>query len=291
MSVMMSVFSISNIVAPLNSAVKAAGAACGFFTMIDAPAVKKEGLKAPDVSASEDILFKQVTFAYPSRPHVKVLDNFDIRFEAGKLTAIVGPSGSGKSTVVGLIERWYELTMEDNDQTERISIDDENSKTSVSGEEKIAVALSGTITIGGRDIRDLDLKWWRSQIGLVQQEPFIFNDTIYNNVAHGLVGTKFEKEDVETKKKLVEEACKEAFADEFISRLPQVRFFPFPILRFVPGDTAMSRTSLLLATLEYPSNLIISTCATMVWVWNSACWLLILLDFLCRPCASVFASR
>lgn len=50
-----------------------------------------------------------MTFAYPSRPHVKVLDGLDLRIEAGKITAIFGPSGSGKSTIVGLIERWYNL--------------------------------------------------------------------------------------------------------------------------------------------------------------------------------------
>lgn len=221
MSVMMSVFSLSNIIAPLNAAVKAAGAASGFFAMIDAPSVNRNGLKEPDVSAHEDISFKGVTFAYPSRPHVKILDELDVSFESGKLTAIVGPSGSGKSTIVGLIERWYELTVEPGAVGESVSTNDEksiNEKGSADG--KVPVTLSGTITIGNRDLKDLDLKWWRSQIGLVQQEPFIFNDTIYNNIAHGLVGSKFETEDEEMKRRRVEEACKEAFADEFISRLP-----------------------------------------------------------------------
>jgi ABC-type protease/lipase transport system fused ATPase/permease subunit len=64
------------------------------------------------------------------------------------------------------------------------------------------------------------LEWWRSQVGLVQQEPFLFNDTIANNIEYGLLGSQWENADVETKRKLVEEACKEAFADEFISKLP-----------------------------------------------------------------------
>jgi ATP-binding cassette subfamily B (MDR/TAP) protein 1 len=218
---MMSVFSISNIVAPLNAAVKAASAASSFFAMIDAPSIKREGLKEPDVSAGEDILFKGVTFAYPSRPHVKVLDDLDVCFETGKLTAIVGPSGSGKSTIVGLMERWYELSAEAGVDRELVSASNEKSiNGNGAADDKLAVTLSGTITVGGRDLRDLDLKWWRSQIGLVQQEPFIFNDTIYNNVANGLVGSKFENEDDEMKRRRVEEACKEAFADEFISRLP-----------------------------------------------------------------------
>src|SRR5438045_3738840 len=103
MSVMMSVFSIGNIVAPMSAAVKAASAASDFFALIDKPPIKLSGLREPEVSAAGDIEFENVTFAYPSRPHVKVLDNFNATFSAGKLTAIVGPSGSGKSTIVGLI--------------------------------------------------------------------------------------------------------------------------------------------------------------------------------------------
>lgn len=221
MSVMMSVFSISNIVAPINSAVKAANAASGFFAMIDAPPVKKTGLKEPEVSASAEISFKDVTFAYPSRPYVKVLDDFNACFETGKLTAIVGPSGSGKSTIVGLIERWYEISEGSNSENEEMwGADDKGA--SVDAEDKAPILLSGTISIGGHELKDLDLKWWRSQIGLVQQEPFIFNDTIYNNVARGLVGSKFENQGEDLKRALVEEACKEAFADEFITRLPMV---------------------------------------------------------------------
>lgn len=84
---------------------------------------------------------------------------------------------------------------------------------------------NGFITVGGRPLREIDLKWWRMQIGLVQQEPFLFNDTIYKNVEFGLIGTEWEDAELEVKKDLVKQACKEAFADEFISRLPEVRRF------------------------------------------------------------------
>lgn len=87
------------------------------------------------------------------------------------------------------------------------------------------VTLGGTISIGGHNLDTVALKWWRSQIGLVQQEPFIFNNTIYKNVELGLIGSQWEHEDEAAKKILVEEACKEAFADEFISRLPLVSTF------------------------------------------------------------------
>jgi ATP-binding cassette subfamily B (MDR/TAP) protein 1 len=216
------VFSIGNIIAPLNAAGKAANAARDFFAMIDKRPLQLEGLKDPDVTAASDIHFGNVTFAYPSRPHVKVLDDFSATFEAGKLTAIVGPSGSGKSTIVGLIERWYGLSNEESTATAKASNPDRDGKLGPAAEDMCTV-LGGMITIGGIDLADLDLRWWRSQIGLVQQEPFIFNDTIYTNVAHGLVGTKLEEENDKVKRSLVEEACREAFADEFITRLPMVR--------------------------------------------------------------------
>lgn len=220
---MLSVFSLGNIITPLTAAAKAASAASNFFAMIDAPVADRKGLKGPAISARGDISFKKVTFAYPSRPHVKVLDELDLCFEAGKLTAIVGPSGSGKSTVVGLIERWYELSSKNNAPSDQIHVTEKITNNDGDAvDNKSPITLSGVITVGERDVEGLDLKWWRSQIGLVQQEPFIFNDTIYKNVAYGLVGTKFENEDEETKRGLVEEACKEAFADEFIVKLPQV---------------------------------------------------------------------
>jgi ABC-type multidrug transport system fused ATPase/permease subunit len=71
-------------------------------------------------------------------------------------------------------------------------------------------------------LRDIDLKWWRSQIGLVQQEPFLFNDTIFKNVEYGLIGSEWEHETPTQKMRLVKQACEEAFADEFIIRLPEV---------------------------------------------------------------------
>jgi ATP-binding cassette, subfamily B (MDR/TAP), member 1 len=68
----------------------------------------------------------------------------------------------------------------------------------------------------------MDLKWWRSQIGLVQQEPFLFNDTIFKNIEYGLIGTEWEYETWDRKMEMVKRACAEAYADEFITRLPEV---------------------------------------------------------------------
>lgn len=175
---------------------KASLAACEFFSVIDAHVPQKGTLKAPDVSATDDIMFNNVTFAYPGRPNVKVLDELDLRIEAGKVTAIVGSSGSGKSTIVGLVERWYSLTQQQvitrpvqqghgKGAEGSGSIPMDNLAASEAGDENPGspVELRGTITTCGHSLDDIDVKWWRSKIGLVQQEPFLFNDTIYENVA------------------------------------------------------------------------------------------------------------
>ncbi|KAG9238824.1 P-loop containing nucleoside triphosphate hydrolase protein [Amylocarpus encephaloides] len=233
MSVMMVSFGISQTAAPVIAVGKSASAATDFFAVIDAPKPNTTGFKDPEVSALDNIEFENITFAYPSRPHSKVLDDLSMRFEAGKITAIVGASGSGKSTIVGLLERWYGL---DNDAIfklpESVMID-EKEKKKKEEEEKAAkttpkveepeepkVRLGGKILVGAHNLDSIELKWWRSQIGLVQQEPFIFNDTIAKNVEYGLIGSEWENEDAATKRKLVEEACQEAFADEYINRLP-----------------------------------------------------------------------
>jgi ATP-binding cassette, subfamily B (MDR/TAP), member 1 len=94
------------------------------------------GTKPKEVSGQ--IQFHDVSFAYPARPTLKVLEDLKLEFEAQKITAIVGASGSGKSTVVGLTERWYD-------------------------------PAQGTICLDGYDIKELNVRWLRSQIGLVQQ--------------------------------------------------------------------------------------------------------------------------
>jgi ATP-binding cassette subfamily B (MDR/TAP) protein 1 len=161
---------------------------------------------------------------------VKILHDLSVSFQPGKITAIVGASGSGKSTIVGLIERWYELTdenriilpesrMKDGDKAKDSGLEGQPKRLEDSAA-KPRIPLSGSVFIGDKNVGSVDLKWWRSQIGLVQQEPFIFNDSIRRNVEYGLVGSPWENESPEIKKNLVEGACREAFADEFIMRLP-----------------------------------------------------------------------
>lgn len=263
MSMMLMVMSIERMSTPLLAASKATVAAAEFFAVIDAPKPYKGSLKEPEVTATQDIVFSGVDFAYPGRPHVKVLDGLDLRIEAGKVTAIVGPSGSGKSTIVGLVEKWYSLKndqyviakaiekdkkkeakekkkkKEEEDRAKGIekkepkglmalfakkdteSDDEDDTEVAAAPEEHgPAIPLKGSIQTCGQELDEIEPQWWRSQIGLVQQEPFLFNDSIYNNVAYGLIGSKMQDLPMDQKKKLVEEACKEAFADEFIERLP-----------------------------------------------------------------------
>ncbi|KAH7101158.1 multidrug resistance protein 1 [Auriculariales sp. MPI-PUGE-AT-0066] len=135
------------------------------------------------------IAFEDVKFTYPSRAEVQVLKGMTLTLEAGKSAALVGASGSGKSTVVQLIERFYDVS-------------------------------EGRVTLDGVDIRELNVKWLRSQIGLVSQEPVLFATTIEANVAHGLIGTPWESETPERKQQLIREACVTANADSFIQLLP-----------------------------------------------------------------------
>ncbi|KAF5577862.1 leptomycin B resistance pmd1 [Fusarium pseudocircinatum] len=133
---------------------------------------------------------KDIVFSYPSRPDTRVLNGYSLSIPAGKVTALVGPSGSGKSTIIGLLERWYMPT-------------------------------SGSIELDGRRLEDLNLKWLRTNIRLVQQEPVLFNGTIYDNICTGLIGTPWEHDCTEQKLRRVQAAAQTAFADGFIQALPQ----------------------------------------------------------------------
>lgn len=145
------------------------------------------GLKPEKVEG--EIKLEGVRFAYPSRPTLEVTKGLDLTFRAGKTAALVGASGSGKSTVIQLVERFYDPT-------------------------------AGVVKFDGLNIKELNLKWLRSQVGLVSQEPTLFATTIKNNVAHGLINTPFEHASEEEKFALIKEACVKANADGFISKLP-----------------------------------------------------------------------
>ncbi|KAE8353173.1 ATP-binding cassette multidrug transport protein [Aspergillus coremiiformis] len=143
----------------------------------------------PDACQGE-IEFSNVSFAYPTRAQVPVLQDFSLGIPANKTTALVGPSGSGKSTVTGLLERWYNVQ-------------------------------NGTITLDGVDIKDLNIQWLRTHIRIVQQEPTLFNATIFENVAYGLAGTEYANAPQPEQLERVIAACKAAYAHDFIETLPE----------------------------------------------------------------------
>ena len=173
---------------------KAAAAAHQLFKTIDRDSAidsLSEGGARPNECLGE-IYLRGVSFAYPSRPNVQVLRAFNLDIPANKTTAIVGPSGSGKSTIIGLLERWFS-------------------------------PLEGTITLDGIEIENLNIQWLRTNIRLVQQEPIMFNGSIFQNVAFGLSGTPMADLPDGEKQKLVEDACRAAYAHEFIEKFPKVQ--------------------------------------------------------------------
>jgi len=220
-AVLIGVMAFSQVAPPIGNMSRAAGAAHGLFQVIDSSDAlveeRNSGRKfdGPDGEGKgwiHRLEFKDVHFAYPSRKDVKILNGLNVLFEEGKTTAIVGGSGSGKSTVVGLLERWYEPDV----VSEKEANDDQSNEET--GLPKGRIYVDGDI-----DISTLNREWWRTQIGLVQQEPVLFNDTIYKNVCYGLLGSRWEHAEEEEKRRMVKEACVEAGAGEFIDALPEVR--------------------------------------------------------------------
>ncbi|KAF7885179.1 hypothetical protein EAF00_010997 [Botryotinia globosa] len=174
-----------------------------------------------------EIELHDISYFCPSRPCVNVLDHLKIRFEAGKMTVLVGTSGSGKSTIVGLIERWYEPTQ-------------------------------GTVSIDGFAINELDMKSLRSKIGLVQQEVTLFNDNIFYNVACGLYvyGTYLENCSDKDNRDLVVKSCMNVGAHEFIESLPNVYDTKVGDKRNLLSGGQKQRIGIALAIISSPQILI-----------------------------------
>ncbi|PQK17486.1 hypothetical protein BB8028_0007g06810 [Beauveria bassiana] len=191
-AVILAAQAVTALVPQLMHVTKAASAADGLFRTID-----RESLIDPMSQAGEHpadcnghIEVQNVYFNYPTRPDAKVLQGLTLDIPANKVTALVGASGSGKSTIIGLLERWYN-------------------------------PLSGSILLDGKRIDELNVAWLRTKIRLVQQEPVLFTGSIFQNVCYGLVGTEWEHSSEEEQMELVEEACKAAYAHDFVQALPE----------------------------------------------------------------------
>ncbi|OQA67737.1 MAG: putative multidrug export ATP-binding/permease protein [Firmicutes bacterium ADurb.Bin262] len=126
-----------------------------------------------------DIEFRNVGFSYPGT-RAQVLEGLNLRIAQGRKVALVGPSGSGKTTLCNLIPRFYEIT-------------------------------SGDIFIDSINIKDITLASLRSQIGVVQQDVYMFSGTVYENISYGKPGASLQE---------VQQAAKDAGAHDFITALP-----------------------------------------------------------------------
>nr|XP_009929666.1 PREDICTED: ATP-binding cassette sub-family B member 5 [Opisthocomus hoazin] len=181
-SVLIGAFSLGQAAPNLESVANARGAAYEVYQIISKKRLidssSKEGYK-PDKLIGE-IEFRNIHFSYPSRPDVQILKGLNLKVQTGKTIALVGASGCGKSTTVQLLQRFYD-------------------------------PVQGEITLDGRDIRTLNVKWLRENIGIVSQEPVLFATTIAENIRYG-------REDISDAE--IEQAAKEANAFDFISRLP-----------------------------------------------------------------------
>ncbi|OQR90011.1 ATP-binding Cassette (ABC) Superfamily, partial [Achlya hypogyna] len=181
-SVVMSAMALGQAGPGMQAMAAARAAAHGVFELIEREsqidASATTGATLPHVRG--DIALSNISFAYPSRPEVQVCAGYSLHIPAGQKIALVGSSGSGKSTIVSLLERFYD-------------------------------PLAGTVTLDGVDLRELNIQWLRQQIGLVGQEPCLFQDTIANNIRHGKPGATLEE---------VFAAAKQANAYDFIMGFP-----------------------------------------------------------------------
>ncbi len=151
-----------------------------FAQMLDIMPDIEDAPDAEDLDHVEgNICFEDVSFRY-SEENGTVLQHIDLKVPAGQYVALAGPSGIGKSTLCSLIPRFYE-------------------------------ASGGRITLDGKDIRKLRLKSLRTNIGVVQQDVYLFAGTVYDNIAYGRPGASMEE---------VVEAARNANAHEFIMQLP-----------------------------------------------------------------------
>ena len=157
----------------------------GFRRFLEVVETQPEITDAPDARELTDVKghvrFEDVSFAYEDEPDTAVLSHVNIDIPAGKSVALVGPSGSGKTTICSLIPRFYDV-------------------------------CDGKITIDGKDIRGLTLQSLRRNIGMVQQDVYLFDGTVAENIAYGKPGAKAEE---------IEEAARKAGIDEFIDTLPE----------------------------------------------------------------------
>jgi ATP-binding cassette subfamily B protein len=175
--------SINNFIEVISDFQKAAGA-CDriqdLFQMQSSAPIATIPLSLPKPGRGE-IQFEKVQFAYANMTDSQALIDFKLHVHPGEKVAVVGPSGSGKTTIFHLLLRFYDPSR-------------------------------GHILLDGIDLRDLDLKELRDQIGSVAQDPIVFSGTVYDNIRYGHPDATFEQ---------IQEAAEAAMVTEFMERLPK----------------------------------------------------------------------
>jgi ATP-binding cassette subfamily B (MDR/TAP) protein 1 len=174
----------AGLAAPIFSDIAGArGAASKVYQILD---------RVPEMDAGEDgpgkvlttleghIEFRNLSFTYPARPDLPIFRDFNLTIRPGQRVALVGPSGSGKSSIVALIERFYDPS-------------------------------AGEVLVDGVPLKDLQLHSWRKQVGIVTQEPTLFQTTVMENIRCANPSATEEE---------VIQACKDAFIHDVISKLP-----------------------------------------------------------------------
>ena len=191
-AVLIGAFSLGQIAPDMQAIAFGTAAAKKIFETIDrVPEIDSANFQGKNIDRATmkgKIEFKNVAFTYPSRPDVPILHCLSFDVEPGTSIALVGESGSGKSTIVTLLERFYDPS-------------------------------KGEILLDGIPIKEINLHSLRSVIGLVSQEPVLFEGTVAENVAMGLPGSKDISKDALLLK--IKDACKQANAHDFIEKLPQ----------------------------------------------------------------------
>ncbi|XP_072931072.1 multidrug resistance protein homolog 49-like [Epargyreus clarus] len=160
----------------------ARGAAASIFQLLD----RKPAIDSMDPKGQTprrvlgNIILEDIHFSYPSRPNVKVLQGFNLNIKAGECVALVGSSGCGKSTILQLLQRLYDPHL-------------------------------GVVKLDGRNLKNLNIGWLRSSLGVVGQEPVLFRGTIHDNIAIGC--PEASREDIQN-------VAEMAYAHDFITNLP-----------------------------------------------------------------------
>jgi ATP-binding cassette subfamily B (MDR/TAP) protein 1 len=173
------------------SAAKGKAAACRVFELLDRiPPIDsqpwnedgspREIVAPTEVGKKGEIEFRNVKFAYPTRQTARVFDGMSLKIPAGQTAALIGSSGSGKSTVMALLQRFYDpvaaVADRGENEVEVIIGDTTSSKKGNS---------NGVVLVDGIDIRTMDVMYLRNEIGVVGQEPVLFDASVRENIAFG----------------------------------------------------------------------------------------------------------